>query len=63
MPLTVVLVQGNVAQGQKWDQDLAVRIFRHYLDLTAQGGRGPRVVIWPETAFPGLLDATRRRGR
>ena len=35
--LTVVLVQGNVAQGQKWDQDLAVRIFRHYLDLTAQG--------------------------
>ena len=35
-PLTVVLVQGNVAQGQKWDQDLAVRIFRHYLDLTAQ---------------------------
>ena len=58
-PLTVVLVQGNVAQGQKWDQDLAVRIFRHYLALTEQGrteaGAGPMVVIWPETAFPGLL--------
>ena len=57
MPLTVVLVQGNVAQGQKWNQDLAVRIFRHYLDLTAQGrAAGPAVVIWPETSFPGLLD-------
>jgi apolipoprotein N-acyltransferase len=57
MPLTVVLVQGNVAQGQKWDQDLAVRIFRHYLDLSAQGRvAGPAVVIWPETSFPGLLD-------
>ena len=57
MPLTVVLVQGNVAQGQKWDQDLAVRIFRHYLDLSAQGrAAGPAVVIWPETSFPGLLD-------
>ena len=43
--LTVVLVQGNVAQGQKWDQDLAVRIFRHYLDLTAQGA-GRRAPPW-----------------
>jgi apolipoprotein N-acyltransferase len=58
-PLTVVLVQGNVAQGQKWNQDLAVRIFQHYLTLSAQGrsqaGDGPVVEIWPETAFPGLL--------
>jgi apolipoprotein N-acyltransferase len=58
-PLTVVLVQGNVAQGQKWNQDLAVRIFQHYLDLSAQGraqgGNGPLIEIWPETAFPGLL--------
>ena len=60
-PLTVVLVQGNVAQGQKWNQDLAVRIFRHYLDLSAQGrAAGPTVTIWPETAFPGLL--RHRRG-
>jgi apolipoprotein N-acyltransferase len=58
LPLTVVLVQGNVAQGQKWNQDLAVRIFRHYLDLSAQAQvSGPAVAIWPETAFPGLLDA------
>jgi apolipoprotein N-acyltransferase len=65
--LTVVLVQGNVAQGQKWNQDLAVRIFEQYLALSAQGrtqaGDGPVVEIWPETAFPGLLpidEAARR---
>lgn len=57
--LNVVLVQGNVAQGQKWNQDLAVRIFQHYLALSEPGltpaGDGPVVEIWPETAFPGLL--------
>ena len=56
---TVLLVQGNIAQGQKWDQALAVRIFESYLALTEQGrrsaARAPDVVIWPETAFPGLL--------
>src|SRR5579863_2831051 len=58
--LTVVLLQGNIAQGQKFDQALAVRIFRHYLDLStkarAEAGNGPMVAIWPETAFPGILD-------
>lgn len=58
-PVKVVLVQGNVAQGQKWNQALAVSIFQHYLALTEQGvrdtGGGPAVVVWPETAFPGLL--------
>ncbi len=58
LPLTVVLEQGNVAQGQKWNQDLAVRIFRHYLDLTARASpAAPSVTVWPETAFPGVLDA------
>jgi apolipoprotein N-acyltransferase len=57
LPLTVVLVQGNVAQGQKWNQDLAVRIFRDYLDLSTEARAAPpAVMIWPETAFPGLLD-------
>jgi apolipoprotein N-acyltransferase len=58
--LSVILVQGDVAQGQKWDQALALRIFAHYLDLTRQavarlpaGARS--VVVWPETASPFLL--------
>jgi apolipoprotein N-acyltransferase len=59
-PLSVALLQGDISQGQKFDQDLAIRIFRHYLELSAQGrafaGSGPLVAIWPETAFPGYLD-------
>ncbi len=62
--LNVVLVQGNVAQGQKFDQALAIRIFESYLALTEQGrqqaGDGPLVVIWPETAFPALLEIDER---
>ena len=57
--LTVVLVQGNVAEGQKWNRALMVDIFQHYLRLTREGvaraGAGPAVVVWPETASPALL--------
>jgi apolipoprotein N-acyltransferase len=60
-PLTVVLEQGNVAQGQKFDQALASRIFQNYLALSPQGGMDrPAVEVWPETAFPGLLDLDER---
>jgi apolipoprotein N-acyltransferase len=56
----VVLTQGNVEQGQKWDRELAIRIFERYLALTEQGvteaGPGPKVVVWPETASPFLLE-------
>jgi apolipoprotein N-acyltransferase len=55
----VVLVQGNVAQGQKWDRALVMRIFDRYLSLTRDGiaraGSGPTVVVWPETASPFFL--------
>ena len=63
--LTAILVQGNIAQGQKWDRELARSIFRRYLDLTESAlilaksgatGSGSRVIIWPETAVPFLLD-------
>jgi apolipoprotein N-acyltransferase len=57
--LTVLLIQGNVAQGQKWDRALMVSIFRRYLDLThqavAEANGHPAVVVWPETASPALL--------
>ena len=54
--MTVVLVQGNVPQGQKWDPLLLNTVFERYLRLTEEGlaaaGSGPRVVVWPETASP-----------
>jgi apolipoprotein N-acyltransferase len=52
--LRVVLVQGNVAQGQKWDPATMASVFERYLRLTDQGvreaGPTPAVVVWPETA-------------
>ncbi len=57
---TVIIVQGNVPQGQKWSRDRAVGIFRHYLTLTAEAvaraGDRPVVVVWPETASPFPLE-------
>lgn len=57
--VTVVLVQGNVAQGRKWDRSLMLDIFHRYLRLTADGvaraGEGAVVVVWPETATPFAL--------
>ena len=57
--LDVVLVQGNIAQGQKIDRNFALATFRHYLELSHDGvaeasGR-PAVVVWPETASPFWL--------
>ena len=51
--LTVVLVQGNVTQGVKWNLDAARLAFDRYLALTRAamaGVQGPSVVIWPETS-------------
>jgi apolipoprotein N-acyltransferase len=58
--VSVILVQGDVAQGQKWDQALALRIFARYLGLTRDAvarlpAGAPAVVVWPETASPFLL--------
>jgi apolipoprotein N-acyltransferase len=56
--LSVVLVQGNVPQGRKWDRAFVLDTFRRYLSLTASGvaaATPPAVVVWPETASPFLL--------
>jgi len=59
--VTLVLVQGNIAQDAKWQESTRLPIFRRYLDLTAaaavEGARRglPVAVIWPETATQFLL--------
>jgi apolipoprotein N-acyltransferase len=58
--LDVVLVQGNVPQGHKWDRAFAIETFERQLALTRAGmaqARLPAVVVWSETAAsPFLLD-------
>jgi apolipoprotein N-acyltransferase len=57
---TLRLVQPNAAQAAKWDPDLAGMFFRRLLALSsappAPGAPPPRLVIWPETSVPWLLD-------
>lgn len=62
-PVSMVLVQGNVAQEAKWREDTRLPIFQRYIDQTANGIRiatqeapdNRIVVVWPETASPFLL--------
>ena len=62
--LDVVLVQGNVPQGHKWDRAFVMETFDRQLALTrtgvAQAAREhpgqPAVVVWSETASPFLLE-------
>jgi apolipoprotein N-acyltransferase len=69
LPVALRVIQGNIAQGHKWRDDLRAAHFRHYLALTAsvpppgpEAGEGQVLVIWPETASPYLLatDGTAR---
>ncbi len=62
--VSVVLVQGDVPQGEKWDRTIAAGVFDRYLSLTVKGvadavqaaPKQPVVVVWPESASPYLLD-------
>jgi apolipoprotein N-acyltransferase len=52
-PVTVGLLQGNVAQNEKWDEDKAAEIYANYLHMTREAiGKGAELVIWPESATP-----------
>jgi apolipoprotein N-acyltransferase len=52
-PLRVGLVQGNVAQDEKWDNQRASGIVQTYSALSRQAAaRGARFLVWPESALP-----------
>ena len=53
-PLTVSLVQGNVAQDLKWRDEQLRTILETYLALVRSAGG--RLIILPETALPLFLD-------
>ena len=59
-PVRVGLVQGNVAQGEKWDPTRATAIFESYLGLTRRAIReGAALVIWPESSTPFSFEEDR----
>jgi apolipoprotein N-acyltransferase len=52
-PVTVGLIQGNIAQEDKWKESEARRIFTTYIAMTRDAvRRGAEYVIWPESSTP-----------
>jgi apolipoprotein N-acyltransferase len=52
-PLRVGLIQGNIAQEDKWNPAEARRIFTTYIAMTRDAvRRGAQFVIWPESSTP-----------
>lgn len=56
-PVTVSLLQGNIAQDMKWRPEVARETLSHYAALAA-ASKG-RLVVMPETAVPMFYDEVR----
>lgn len=57
MPLRVGLIQGNIAQEDKWQPSEARRIFTTYVAMTREAVRnGAEYVLWPESATPFMFE-------
>ncbi|MDD2739711.1 MAG: apolipoprotein N-acyltransferase [Methylomonas lenta] len=52
-PIKVALLQGNIAQDQKWLPEYMMNTLNLYQRLTEQNW-GADVIIWPETAVPAF---------
>jgi apolipoprotein N-acyltransferase len=56
-PLRVGLIQGNIAQEDKWNPREARRIFTTYIAMTRDAvRRGAELVIWPESSTPFMFE-------
>lgn len=56
-PFRVAVVQGNIAQEDKWKPGQAPRIFATYLAMTREAvGKGAQWVIWPESSTPFMFE-------
>jgi apolipoprotein N-acyltransferase len=56
-PLRVGLVQGNIAQEDKWDRSQARRIFTTHIAMTREAVRkGAQYVLWPESSTPFMFE-------
>lgn len=55
--LKVAVVQGNIAQDEKWDSAFRQSIIDKYEALTAAAAKNsPDLIVWPESSVPGFLE-------
>ena len=54
-PTRVAMIQGNIAQDQKWRPENKINTLLMYRKMT-QAQWAADIVIWPETAIPAYLD-------
>ena len=51
--LRIALIQTNIPQDEKWDQEKITLIYRRLVETTQQAiAMRPDLIIWPETALP-----------
>ncbi|MCA9400274.1 MAG: apolipoprotein N-acyltransferase [Candidatus Omnitrophica bacterium] len=54
----VAVIQGNIAQEEKWDPMLWPHNIEQHFRLTREAAlENPDVIIWPETSLPGYFEA------
>jgi len=58
-PIKVALIQGNVAQDQKWLAKNRVKTLVNYQKMTEQNWDAD-IIIWPETAIPAYLSQVKK---
>ena len=64
VPLRVAVVQGNIAQDDKWNPALRDTILDKYLALTHRAAdEGASLVVWPEAATPFAFQIDSRAER
>jgi apolipoprotein N-acyltransferase len=54
-PIRISMIQGNIAQDQKWRPENKINTLLKYKKMTEEHWDS-NVVIWPETAIPAYLD-------
>lgn len=56
--VSLLLVQPNVSQNDKWRSDNAAAMFDQLVAMSAQGGEAGKAshIVWPESSVPFLLD-------
>lgn len=51
--VTVAVIQGNIASGEKWEEDTAEKTLKIYAEYTKNAAdEGAEIVVFPETALP-----------